>query len=172
MREKLIKTAHILRYLVKTLHNNFSDIQVGKTLIQKMIYLLTRERKLNLDYTLYHYGPFSREVERGLDKASHFNLLNIEWRTHQGYHITATKNKHTTKEIPKEITSEIKKLVNKYGQFSANKLSIIATALYVVDHYTIQSAGELVDKIISLKPDNKPSWVKEVLHTGGVLPFS
>lgn len=159
----MIKYAHIIRCVTEEIHKKAPNKQVGKTLLQKMFYLLTRKGIIDLDYKLYHYGPYSREVERSLEKASNLGLVKIDWRASKGYYIQEIEKQ---KEIEKKTKREIRKIVANYKDFTANELSIITTALYVVAHYKITSRKDLIDQILSLKPNNTRMWVKKTLIKG------
>lgn len=167
MRRKLNEIAKTIRYLTEKIHEKNSNKQVGKTLVQKMLYLLAWGGIVDLDYTLYHYGPFSREVERSLEKASDLGLVDIEWRSNKGYYIREKGERR--EKIEDEIKEGIREIVEEYKGYSANKLSIIATALYIIKHFDVTKKRKLINQILSLKPNNRPEWVKETLKEGVVF---
>ncbi len=75
----------MIGYLVKELNEKYPDAQVGKTVVQKMMFLLNRMKICDFNYTLYHYGPFSSEVANELDYASDLGIVEIEWEEDKGY---------------------------------------------------------------------------------------
>ena len=60
MNKATIGDAAKLVYLVDKLED--VSPQVGKTVVQKMMFLLDKKGVVNYDYSLYHYGPYSPAV--------------------------------------------------------------------------------------------------------------
>jgi uncharacterized protein YwgA len=62
--------------------NGMSEQVRGKTMLQKIIFILSREfpgaRELaNLNYSKYYYGPFSRKLEEIIDDGNLKGLLKV-----------------------------------------------------------------------------------------------
>lgn len=167
-RNKLKRAANIIRYLDQKMKEKDSDKQVGKTVIQKMIYLLTtRVESVDFDYEMYHYGPFSREISRGLNKAADLGLVEIEWKHNQGYFIKPTSEVEST-DVSSKIKKEIDEIVEKYHAFTAVDLSIIATGIYVKQH-SEKLGKALIEIVSSLKSKYSKTRIKQLLLETGVL---
>jgi len=65
----MFKNSGLLGYLVKSLKQKYPDRQIGKTVIQKMMYLLSRNGIMDFEFSMYHYGPYSSEVAGELNFA-------------------------------------------------------------------------------------------------------
>ncbi len=68
--------------------------EVGKTFIQKSIYLLQEGLKENLDYDykLHFYGPFSQELADDIDTLEDLGLIDVNYDPKgHGYHIRITE---------------------------------------------------------------------------------
>lgn len=164
----LKKTANLISYLVQELKLRDPHKQVGKTVIQKMIYFLTtRIESIYFDYEMYHYGPFSRKVSKGLNKASDLNLVEIKWKHSQGYFIKPDR-KDKIKEVPPRIKKELNEIIEKYHTFPAVDLSIIATGIHVKQH-SEKRGEDLIDIVSSLKTKYSKNRIKDLLLEVGVL---
>jgi uncharacterized protein YwgA len=60
--ESIFRAAGLIGYLVKRLNEDNPDKQIGKTIVQKMMYLLSRKNIARFDFSMYHYGPYSSEL--------------------------------------------------------------------------------------------------------------
>lgn len=152
----------LIAYMVKRLREQDENKQIGKTIVQKMAYLLELNSDVDFDYTMYHYGPFSRRVEGLLDMAEKKGYVDIEWNSDKGYFIEPKKD------VPEEnLDEDIKKavddVVNRYSKYLAVDLSLIATGHYVKDNYEYESDERLVEIVLSLKSDYGEEKIKELL---------
>lgn len=161
--ESIFKNPALIGYLVEKIRERYPDKQVGKTIIQKSMYLLTLSKVVDFDYSMYHYGPFSLEVAEELDFAQNAGIIQIEWVDEKGYLIKATPK---LKEFYSLITDEEKKaivdVVEKFGKFNAIELSIIATAFYLKYNFGVSDA-ELVDVIHKIKQNLSSEDIKNIL---------
>jgi|UniRef100_A0A7C5KC94 hypothetical protein len=167
----LLKGSALVYTLVKTLTKKRPDVQIGKTVVQKMMYLLEKELGYDFDFSMYHYGPFSAEVSGYLNFAESVGIIDMTWDPQRGYFIKP-KSKKKIKEIieafeeslDKKDKKTINKIVDKYGKLNpiAIKLSIIATALYAKDNFNVKKS-ELINVVKSLKPEYSDNYIKETL---------
>ncbi len=162
------KNAALVGLLVKKLEEKCADKQIGKTKIQKLMYLLGEELKEDLGYAMYHYGPYSIEIDEGLTLANIIGWLNVKWDVDRGYFIS-TKNLPYRLQITDKEEKAIEYIVSKYGSFSALELSIIATAIYVRENFGVKNPDELIDIVLDLKPNNQRDWIKSILQKSGVI---
>jgi len=166
MDRDIFKGVAIISYLTRGIKERFPNKQVGKTLIQKMIYLLTRERIADYDYSLYHYGPYSGEVNSEINFCEALGVLNIEWVLDKGYFIDV-KDTSFEKFLSEEEKRKIEELISKYGNFTAIELSIITTALFIKDNFAIEDA-RIIEVISSIKPQHSKTWIRNVLMKAGL----
>ncbi len=168
MRESIFKGPAMISHLVKTISEKYPEKQVGKTFIQKMVYLLAREGTADFDYSMYHYGPYSGQVSEELDFTENIGAVEIDWAPSKGYFI---KSKDTSWEqyLNEGEKRVIDELVDKYGEFSAIELSIITTSLFIRDNFDVRDKNELIHVVASLKPQPTEAWIKDILKKARVI---
>ena len=169
MRESIFKGPALVAYLVKRMSETYPDKQVGKTVIQKLLFLLTRAGVVDFDYAMYHYGPYSAQAFSELNFAEDIGAVEIVWVPNEGYFITPGDNS-LEQLIDEKGKAEIHKIVEKYGAFSAVELSIITTALFVRDAFGVGSDEELVQVVASLKTQYSMNRIAHILKDSGVVP--
>ena len=148
----------IFTYLVSKL-NEKTD-QVGKTTVQKMMYFLKRMGLVDYEYTLYHYGPYSFEVENELEQLESSGILNISWDPDRGYFIRLAEG-YDLSEPGTSMKEAIDFLVRKFGQKRAKDLSLIATVLYF---YSRLPENEIIETVKNLKPQFSELEVRKALE--------
>ncbi|WP_155937468.1 type II toxin-antitoxin system antitoxin SocA domain-containing protein [Methanoculleus sp. MH98A] len=159
-----------IAYLVKKL-SDISYSQIGRTVIQKMTYLLSREGLTNYSFALYHYGPYSGRVSSDLDLISMSGIVDVKWQGDKGYFISPNqKGIQIAKELSSAEKEQIDKIVETYHEFNAVELSLIATAYYVIDKYNVTNDEELVTVVTSLKPQYA-GRVNRVLRDAKIIPL-
>ncbi|MEM2742201.1 MAG: DUF4065 domain-containing protein [Nitrososphaeria archaeon] len=165
----IFKGLAVISFLVKKMSEKYPSKQIGKTIIQKMMYLIKREGIVDYTYSMYHYGPYSSEVSSELNLCEALDILAINWDPNKGYIISRKENKYE-KELSKKDKKKIEKIVDKYGRFNAKELSIIASAFFLKDEIgNISSNEELVKIIASLKPDYDEGFIRNILEKSGVI---
>lgn len=170
MKEKSIfEYPALIGYLVKRLLEKHPNKQVGKTLVQKMIYLLSREGVVDFDYSMYHYGPYSSEVAGESDFAESAGIIDVTWKEKKGYFIKSSSNLATFDLGPnKKKKQAVDKLVEKYGHFNAIELSIITTAYFLRDDFGVPE-GKLAEVVHDVKPNHHLEFIQEKLRDAGVI---
>ncbi len=167
--ESIFKNPTLIGYLVKRINMNDPNKQVGKTVIQKMMYLLTRNNIVDFNYSMYHYGPYSPAVSGELNFAENTGIVQIKWVDEKGYFIEATsKLKKFEKHIAKQEKQEINEIVEKFGSFNSIELSIIATAFFLKDNFGV-SDTELVSMVHQIKQNHQVEYIESVLQKAGNL---
>jgi uncharacterized protein YwgA len=149
--KSVLKDVGIICYLVRKLQG--VSPQVGKTVIQKLMYILERKNVGKYDYTLYHYGPYSSKVESLLNYAEFLKGVNVEWGVGRGYFIKPSVNvEHLEKSVSEDKKKTINDIVTKVGSLTAKDLSLLSTILYVENQENISSDEELINVVRSIKP--------------------
>lgn len=164
--EKYFKTEAMITYLVENVQKYRG--QVGKTVVQKLMFLLGNALKKDFGFRFHYYGPYSSFIDGELDNASSIlKSVNIRWVDNQGYFITTDeKSSAFTEILSDDEKNEIKSVAEKYGKLSANDLSIITTAYYLIEVYDL-SGAKLVHEVGKLKPDDEKD-IQEFLEAYGV----
>lgn len=162
------RRARLVGYLVKKLRERDENKQIGKTVVQKMIYLFGLESDTSFGYSMHHYGPFSKSAASALDLAKKHELVEIEWKPEKGYFIEPT-GKVSEKDVDDETKEALDRVVEKFGGYSAIELSIIATGFYVKRNFEYGSEGELVKTVSSMKPEHQRDWIEDLLSKEGII---
>jgi len=111
--------------------------EVGKTFIQKSIYLLQEGLKenLNYDYKLHFYGPFSQVLADDIDTLEILDLIDVKYNPGgYGYQIRITKEGisfldkfQTQYGVEDEKLQKVLSLIN--GEFGRG-MELLGTVLY------------------------------------------
>jgi uncharacterized protein YwgA len=169
MIKRVFSNPALIGYLVKRLNKDYSNKQIGKTIIQKMVYLLVHENICKFDYSMYHYGPYSAEVSGELNFAEDSGIVNIKWINEKGYLITPGRElKNFDHLVTTEEKQKIDIIVQKFGQFNAVELSLIATALFLKDNYDV-SDEELSETVRKVKTQYTIDYISSLLKKAGIL---
>ncbi|MBI3680516.1 MAG: hypothetical protein HY235_08985 [Acidobacteria bacterium] len=130
---------------------------LGKTALQKTIFLLQRLFGVDCDYsyTLYTYGLYSADVARDLNIVEGFGAVDVlyDWGTN-GYDIrpAAATEELRKRAAPflKEIEGPLDRLIADFGQFTAKDLELRSTIIYLAK--TSMSETDLVERVHDVKP--------------------
>jgi len=167
MNESILRGVAMVSHSVKKLSERYPDSQIGKTIVQKTMYMLTREGVIDFNYSMYHYGPYSAQVSSEINFAENIGAVEIDWISDKGYFIKP-KSDELEEVLSEDDKQVIDRVIDKYGRFNAIELSIIATALFVEDNFEVNDTEELVRVVTSLKPQYS-NRIKNLLREGGVI---
>jgi uncharacterized protein YwgA len=169
MEDSIFRNPTLLAFIIKKLREKYSDIQIGKTVIQKIVFLLSRELTLDFEYGMYHYGPYSNRLDHELNFAEDSDLVKTRWVEDQGYFIEATDE---LLKFEKLITPEEKKviteIVENYGDFNAKELAVITTALYLKDKYGLENEA-LPVSVHQFKDHFTTQQIERLLKSAGII---
>ncbi|MCK4820643.1 hypothetical protein KA005_33065, partial [bacterium] len=134
MPENIFHDPTLISYVVKRIKETYPATQISKTIIQKLVYLLSRKGGVDFDYSLYHYGPYSSQVSSELNFAEEIDFIVIDWIPEKGYFISPGpmySSKLLLQNTEKTERDAINEIAQKYGAYNAIELSIITTALFL-----------------------------------------
>ena len=150
--------------------------QLGKTALQKLVYLLQDAYgvKCGYDFSLYTYGPFTSELLHDLDVVESVGGVSVTpVRTDTGgYQIDPGESAQLISDEAQEFLTAhrdaIDELINVYGHYSARELEIRATTVYVAremkrDEKSLSFVG-LVKRVHDIKPYFPVSEIKSVVE--------
>jgi len=150
-------------YLAKKLPDK--SPQFGKTILQKIVYILQEIYKVpcGYNYSLYTYGPYCGELSNDLDYVSFLNGVNVDWEPFPGgYEISAgEKCDHIIEkagEFIKSYNDEIDMAIQKFGKSSAKDLELISTIIYVERYAKRTGESISIDEIINEVEEIKPKF--------------
>lgn len=166
MSEDKLEEPGLVSYIVDQMEKKCENKQVGKTVIQKMMYFLDYKEIKNFNYKMYHYGPFSSEVATNLDKAEKNGLVEMNWVKNEGYYINTSDRNISFEEMISESERDfIEKIIDKYGEYNAQELSIITTAFHVKKEHDDINDEKLIELVHSLKQKHSKDRIKFLLES-------
>lgn len=130
--------------------------RLGKTALQKMIFLLQRSFGVDFDYsyTLYTYGPYSADVSRDLDIVEGLGGAQINYILNGGYEIhpgsASGDLRKRASGFLEEIGPKLDKLISDFGSFGAKDLELRSTALFLAKPGV--NRAKLIQQVHEVKP--------------------
>ncbi len=165
----LLKGPALVYCIVRNLYDKYPENQIGKTKIQKLMYLCGRKLGIDFEYSLFHYGPYSQKVTEFLNISNELESIKMQWDPKKGYFIKPDKEVGLERYLNDDEVEIIEKVIDEYGEFTATKLSIIATALFVKEVFGEQDWSAIIDIVSSIKNEYTKDWIVEVLKTARLV---
>jgi len=168
--KEMLQGPILVFHLVKVIKEKYPNKQVGKTVIQKLMYLFETRSHEDFDYTMYHYGPYSSKVGGYINKAEALGLIDVKWIPEKGYFIEP--NKKGMDKLPIQIEEEklrqLKTVIDEFGEFNADELVMISTAVCLKNSFDMEDPQAIIETVLSLKPNKQLDWTKQLLEKAGV----
>ena len=166
--EEIKKNIALLSYYVNTFSSKYSDKQIGKTYLQKIMFISKKNKIINSNYSLYNYGPFSIEIANDIEMANTSGFIDITWIGDNGYDIKSKNPPTFEKYLSREDIEKANNIIEKYHQYNAVQISIIATALMIKDSYS--TYNDLVKAVNEIKPMYSIEFISALLNSAGISP--
>lgn len=139
--------------------------RLGKTVLQKMIFLLQRSFGVDCDYayTLYTYGPYAADVARDLDIVAGLGGARVDYDfSFAGYEIhsgpaSADLRKRADAFLT-DISPKLDRLVADFGGFTAKELELRSTAVYLAKPGLDRT--RLIEQVHDVKPHFTPAQIE------------
>jgi len=152
-----------------------SRTKVGKTFIQKAIYVLQNWLGWDSDYKfkLHYYGPYSSDLSDDLDILNESGLIEMVFNGHS-YDIDITKDgvrfldEHLEAYMPNK--SKIERGISLVGKDDVRNMELIGTVLYFAERSNNDS--EITTLVNTVKPHFTDGAIKssiEFLRREGIL---
>jgi uncharacterized protein YwgA len=150
--------------------------QFGKTVLQKLVYLLQEVFQIDCgyDFTLYSYGPFDSQLLADLDLVNHWGCVTVEScdSVYGGYKIKPTEKWNSVHDKTEGFFDNrnnlqaLENLVKDFGSKTAKELELIATTIYVArDVRRNQGTTEASRKVVlDLVQQIKPKFSHEEIE--------
>ena len=129
----------LLVFLSKTLDESDKNKIEGRTKLQKIVYLSSRtDDVFNFSFIGYHYGPYSRELQKTITKMIAFNLIDeeeegINHNTRYNYRLTSEgikKAEEIWKKTEKGLQERIEKLAITGKELNENSFKDVLNQAY------------------------------------------
>lgn len=148
----------LLALLVQKMYKH--NLTLGKTALQKLIYLTKVLCNIGVDYDygLYIYGPYSHELVSDFEYLTAVGVLKSEFKHYEkygGYEIRPGDNiseaTNRAKDFIARSDKELEEIIKRFGKMSARELELIATILYLNRE---EELGKTIlpERVKSIKP--------------------
>lgn len=134
------------------------NLNLGKTKLQKLVYLL-RELKgvqTGYDFRFYNYGPYSDSLSGDLGYLQSLNAIEVAYNPCINmYDITVGENAPVLEEKASAFLAgnraAIDEIIERFGNLQAKELELISTIVFVAKS-GMNDRQKLVAKVAELKP--------------------
>lgn len=132
--------------------------RLGKTALQKLLYLLQEVYGVDLGYRfeLYTYGPYEAGVMRDVDYAKSLELLSIDYDYNNGYNITPGPKAQSLDDYKEFINSKhgslFDQLFDQFGSKNARQLELSATLVLLAKDDPDCDNDVILNRIKDIKP--------------------
>ena len=131
--------------------------QFGKTVLQKMIYILQEVYEIPCDYefVLYNYGPYSGDLAKDLSFFASMDGVKVDWSQNLGYKILpAAKTDHfrqRAQEFLNKYDVKIDEAIDIFGRMNAKELELRSTIIYVFKESPMDNKS-MISRVKEIKP--------------------
>jgi uncharacterized protein YwgA len=147
--------------------------QFGKTILQKMVFLLQEAYGIPCDYQfdLYTFGPFTSQLLQDLDLVETLGGVKVYPVISGlgGYHIVPGEKNDALREKAKDFLQDTKvsraidTLLEEFGSFNAKELELISTIIYVNRDMKTITRDKMVEVVNGLKPKFSRDEIHEAI---------
>jgi uncharacterized protein YwgA len=152
--------------------------QFGKTVLQKMVYLLQEVFHIDCgyDFDIYAYGPFTPQLLQDLDLVEHTGAVKIHpvvsmtggYEISPGGQAAALIEKGSDFLNKGEVKKAIETLVDEFGHFWAKDLELRSTIIFVQRDSQKQgkllSADDIVEIVKQIKPKFTNAEIRDAVE--------
>lgn len=138
--------------------------QFGKTILQKMVYLLQEvyDVKCGYQFDIYTYGPFTSQLLQDLDLVEALKGVRISSVISAvgGYYIEPGERNEELREKAREFLRDsseaIDRLIKNFGSSNAKQLELLSTIVYV--DRDMKDTGISRENLTKMVGDIKPKF--------------
>jgi len=139
---------------------------LGKTKLQKSLYFLQESQgvPLGFDFVMYHYGPYSNDIDSVLTEMSARGTIEIvgyprgDW---VGYEIRPTKEEAA---VPPEYAKQIERVAGFFSRLDAQQTELCATIHFVKSILAEKKQEATRDAVTREVINIKPKFSSEVVN--------
>lgn len=159
MDEKRNTGKEMIRRIIKYRYEN-TGFHPGKMYVQKILFISkVMGGGVPYDYSLYTYGPYSREIMNDLDDMEYHGEIEMVWNDRfEGYEIH-DKGISFDPDMEFNILNDV---LNDLGGKNAKTLELLSTVLYLRDNYT--SEDDLFNAVKKVKPMFEDSRIWDTIQ--------
>jgi hypothetical protein len=140
--------AALATFVVREMELSFPTRVVGRSLLQKLFFLLSNYDDVSASFDLFINGPYSDWVEEALERAVDLGMLTV-LRENGRSSISARGG------IMGDITQETKEravqCIRSYGFYEESDLAILTTALFLEQNCDL-GTGDMIRAVSAVNP--------------------
>jgi uncharacterized protein YwgA len=150
---------------------------LGKTKLQKSLYFLQESQgvPLGFDFVMYHYGPYSDDIDSVLTEMSARGTIEIvgyprgDW---VGYEIRPNEKEKIA--VPSKYAEQIERVASFFSSLDARETELCATIHFVksilAEKKQEATRAAVVREVINIKPKFSPDdicgWIDKLVASG------
>jgi uncharacterized protein YwgA len=156
--------------IIAELASRLTDVspQFGKTVLQKLVYILQEVYKVpcDYDYILFNYGPYSDGLAEDLSFFTSMEGVRVEWSKNLGYEISPARRTDHFREraqvFLEQYQDKITEVIRIFGGMSARELELRSTVIYVSKEKSMDKES-LASRVKEIKPHFSEYDVKSAI---------
>jgi hypothetical protein len=129
--EKGDREAALATHIVREIERMFPGRKIGRSLLQKLFFILSREGHVDVPFQLFMNGPYSDWVENALCRAVESGMVTA---VKENGRSDISARGGLSGKVPAELQEKVSQCVRAYGFNDEGDLAILTTALYLEDN--------------------------------------
>ena len=146
--EKDDRAAALVAFMVDQIGRIFPTRSVGRSLLQKLFYILSRDDNVDAFFELFINGPYSDWVESALNQAAESGMLTTV--KENGRSIISARGGIAGHVMP-NLKEKVNRCVHAYGFYGEEDLAILTTVIFLEDHGSF-GPDELIKAVGTMNP--------------------
>lgn len=147
MEKKYYLILNIIKMLI------LKNINIGKTHIQKIVYLSTYiDKTIDYKYRMFHYGPYSDDLSSDMATMNSLNFITIESNP-DGYGYNIILNDDEIQGDSYNTLELVSSIIDNLEEITVSYLEVITTELFVYN--SLLKKGEEVSKEVVVEKSKK-----------------
>ena len=142
------RAAALATFLVSEIERVHPARPIGRSLLQKLTYILARNGHVDICFELTINGPYSDNVENALGHAVESGMLTVS--KEEGRSSISARG-GVPGHIPPELREHIIQCVRAYSFYEEADLAILATSLFL-EHHRFRDPDGLIKAVIDVNP--------------------
>lgn len=159
------REAALATYIVSEIERLFPARSIGRSLLQKLFFVLSNDGHIDASFDLFINGPYSDRVESILSHAVELGMLTVSKENGRSG-ISARGG--IPFYIPPKLKEEVSRSIRYYGFYEEGDLAILTTALFL-EHRGFEGLDEMIKAVIAVNPHFELRRVCSLLDRSDVV---
>jgi hypothetical protein len=158
-------TAALAAYIVGEIERLFPSCLMGRSRLQKLFYVLSREGHFNIAFDLFMNGPYSDTVEDALGTAVDSGMMSAVMENGRS---SISARAGASCKLPPHLKDEANRCIRAYGFYDEGDLAIVTTALFLEDSHGL-GPDDLIRAVMEVNPRFDARRVCSLLDRSDVI---